>query len=793
MRNAEAARYARFAGIVAILLSVAVAAVFISRSVRQASARRHGPKPVPSSVQQSSAQFSISKTDKDRTIYTVQASQATQFKDQDLSVLQDVVVTMYGQDGSRDDTIHTRECRYEPGSGKIRCEGAVQIEIRSATKGDASPSPRSLHVDTSDVTFDRDTGVAMTTQPVKFKFPNGEGKAVGLNYQSKNGVLQLEHGVELSILQPDKPNAIPVVLNGDRLDYNHDEHLAYLEGSVHARQGNRNLSAQKMSLDLDTEMRAKHAAAQGNPQFDGFDGVNPVSLKADRFDAELNVAGWIAKTSATGNVRGERKTPAGVDQLHAETAEVAMEPKVNQPRDLKLNGGVKILMHGASNSGQLETAAMQVHFVPGASPTQRRIESATTLAPASIDSVDADSSTNVHANSAHADFDAQNRIRKFYGDSSVQVIRKTGTSAPQKTTAQQMVAAFDETGGWQTIQLDGKVHFTQADRVADAQRALMTKSADTIALDGSPILRDAASQTSAAAILIRQQGDYVSAKGSVRSTYLASSAPTSPSIGTGSTHISADLLAGSTTTGILTYTGHARMWQGDSVLEADTIELFRDEKRVDAKGNVVAVFPQAASSITPGSVQPASAQHASAQPGTANRGPAQTGTPVTLWKVRAPMLRYWNDLGRAHLEDGVFAESTDQSLKSRTLDLFLSPATAPMVSTQTPAPTTMQTATPTATAAAKGAPIATGGRQLTRALALGNVIVHQADRRGSAERADYTAADEKFVLSGGEPTLTDAENDTTTGRSLTFYRASDTIFIDSAAGSRTLTKHQVEK
>jgi lipopolysaccharide export system protein LptA len=783
MRNAEAARYARFAGIVSILLSVGVAAVFISRSVRQASARRHGPKPVPSTVQQSSAQFSYSKVEKDRTIYTIQASQATQFKDQDLSVLQDVVVTMYGEDGNRNDTIHTRECSYEPGSGKIRCQGAVQIEIRSV--GDqASPNPRSLQVETSDVTFDRDTGIAVTTQPVKFKFPNGQGQAVGITYQSKNGVLQLEHDVHLSVVPPEQPNAVPVVLNGDRLDYSHDQRVAYLEGSVHARQGNRELRARKMSLDLDAEMRAKHAVAQGNPQFDGFDGVNPVLLKADRFGAELNAVGWIEKTSATGDVHGERKTPAGVDQLNAQTAEVEMEPKVNQPRDLQLNGGVKILMHGSGNSGQLETAAMQVHFVPGANPAQRRIESATTLAPATIDSVDADSATNVHANSAHADFDAQNRIRKFYGDSGVQVVRKSGKSAPQKTTAQQMVAAFDENGGWQTIQLDSKVHFTQADRVADAQRALMTKSTDTIALDGSPILRDAASQTSAAAILIRQQGDYISAKGGVRSTYLASSAPTSPSIGTGSTHISADSLVGSTTTGILTYTGHARMWQGDSVLEADTIELFRDEKRVDAKGNVVAVFPQAASSTAPSSLQPASAQGKSSQPKSAqpdsmHAGPAQTGAAVTLWKVRAPMLRYWNDIGRAHLEDGVFAESSDQSLKSRTLDLFLSPATA------SPAESS--------TAAAKGTPMASGGRQLTRALALGNVIVHQADRRGSAERADYTAADEKFVLSGGEPTLTDAENDTTTGRSLTFYRASDTIFIDSAAGSRTLTKHQVEK
>ncbi|MGB9405450.1 MAG: hypothetical protein WCA98_18090, partial [Candidatus Acidiferrales bacterium] len=95
--------------------------------------------------------------------------------------------------------------------------------------------------------------------------------------------------------------------------------------------------------------------------------------------------------------------------------------------------------------------------------------------------------------------------------------------------------------------------------------------------------------------------------------------------------------------------------------------------------------------------------------------------------------------------------------------------------------------------ASANAPPASGGRQLTHAVALGHVIVRQGDRHGTSERADYTAADEKFVLSGGQPTLTDASNDTTTGRSLTFFRASDTILIDSEAGSRTLTKHRVEK
>jgi hypothetical protein len=53
--------------------------------------------------------------------------------------------------------------------------------------------------------------------------------------------------------------------------------------------------------------------------------------------------------------------------------------------------------------------------------------------------------------------------------------------------------------------------------------------------------------------------------------------------------------------------------------------------------------------------------------------------------------------------------------------------------------------------------------------------------------------DQKFVLSGGEPTIIDANSDTTTGHSLTFFVANDTILIDSQEGLRTLTKHRVEK
>jgi len=38
--------------------------------------------------------------------------------------------------------------------------------------------------------------------------------------------------------------------------------------------------------------------------------------------------------------------------------------------------------------------------------------------------------------------------------------------------------------------------------------------------------------------------------------------------------------------------GHARLWQGDSVMEADSIELLREAKVMNAIGSVRAVFPQ---------------------------------------------------------------------------------------------------------------------------------------------------------------------------------------------------------
>jgi hypothetical protein len=152
------------------------------------------------------------------------------------------------------------------------------------------------------------------------------------------------------------------------------------------------------------------------------------------------------------------------------------------------------------------------------------------------------------------------------------------------------------------------------------------------------------------------------------------------------------------------------------------------------------------------------------------------------------MLTYLAD-GKAHLEGGVQADSSEGSLDSRTLDVFLGPATPASNGTQ-PLTGALPSASPGLRPEAQ---VSAGGRQLSRVVAESDVVVRQGDRRGTAQRAEYTASDGKFVLSGGQPTLANASSDTTTGHSLTFFVASDTILIDSKEGSRTLTKHRIEK
>jgi lipopolysaccharide export system protein LptA len=150
-------------------------------------------------------------------------------------------------------------------------------------------------------------------------------------------------------------------------------------------------------------------------------------------------------------------------------------------------------------------------------------------------------------------------------------------------------------------------------------------------------------------------------------------------------------------------------------------------------------------------------------------------TPVNITAAR---LTYADNERLARFEGGVTVHGADGTLTARQVDVYLRPATSTTGAATKPANFSMSAAGPS---------------QLDRIVAVGNVVVQQANRRATGQRLVYTAADEKSVMTGGPPSIFDAEHGTITGSSLTFYTRDDRVLVEGGNGTRTVTTTRVSK
>jgi len=775
LRNREAARYARWSAMTAGLIVLVVIGAYVYRAVQRDQAQRGMPA-VPSSVERKSAEFNYKSVDQGRTLFTLRASEVTQFKDHGRALLEDVWITIYGRDGKQNDNIHTRECSYDPQTGGARCQGSVQIEIDSTQSPAAGTKNSPLQLATSDLTFDRETGDASTTAPVKFTFPGGSGSGVGVDYSTRSATVTIERAIQFRLAASEKTGGLPVSASGSSLEFHRNQRMAVLNGPVTVSQGNRKLSARQVSVNFDSANRPREVLVRGQPEIRVDENGGAITVSATQFEGLLNPAGWIESISADGDVRAARKNRGAANRFSAGQVVFAMIPGRNSVKSMTATRDVTAESRQDGQTNTLRTAALRVAFAePGSAAGHadkpapagignQYIESVETLAPATIQLANNNDSTMISARKFVAKAGRTGRIEQLYGYSGVTIRRQADGGIPLRIFAPELAATLDPRAGWKAAEASGGVTIRQGDRQAIAQSARMNRAAGAIVLEGSPTITDAESRTSARSMNFNQRTGTLQAEGGVVSTYAPSGQQNNVNIGAGAAHIYAETLTGSESSGHLTYAGHVRLWQGDSVLQANRIDVWRDKKEMQASGNVVAVFPQAAV----GAAIPSLAKASKSSP-----------TDPTLWKIQAPLLTYWADQGKAHLQGGVLASSDQGTLHSQTLDVYLSQTTA-----KSPQHPIADQSVTTNFAA---------GWQLDRVVARGGVVVEQGNRRGVAEQADYTAADGKFVLSGGKPMVTDGSNNSATGTSLTFYVASDTILIDSQEGSRTLTTHKVEK
>jgi lipopolysaccharide export system protein LptA len=78
-------------------------------------------------------------------------------------------------------------------------------------------------------------------------------------------------------------------------------------------------------------------------------------------------------------------------------------------------------------------------------------------------------------------------------------------------------------------------------------------------------------------------------------------------------------------------------------------------------------------------------------------------------------------------------------------------------------------------------------------VAAGDVVVQQPTRHANGQQLVYTAAEDKFVLTGGPPSIFDAEQGKITGVSLTFFRGDDRVLVEGEASTPVVTQTRVAR
>lgn len=803
MLRSEAARYARWSAIVALALAGVTLLAYVRRDWVRHVEKKNAPPAAPIDVSRQSAGLNFKKVEQKQTVFEVAASKSIEFKGKDASLLEDVRITIFGRAGDRHDVIHTRSCQYGRENGGIECSGEVQIDLMSAadaqrTQGDPEAAKAvTTRVETRGVKFDRASGLAQTDQKVTFAFPSGSGEATGLEYRSEEGTVRLLRDVRVTLKQSARrgagshagnsrmPAPQEVRVKGSSLDFGRDSRLLRLHGPAEAEAGAERLSAGELNLSLDEEFHPRALVAAGTGanrpavMSQGTSGQR-MKVEADTLTARFSPEGAVTRVDAAGSVHGTRTSAAEQDVAIAEYGSLELWPWLGRPKEVNLKGDVQLRTQGNSGeSRMLRTNAFRLQFSKGEAGQTGKAQKAETLAVGTMEWTDArvqpgvaPAKTKLQADKLVMDFASSGKARQLQAIGNVQTERAVTGRPVQTATARTGLAELAPTGGWSQMDLDGDVKLKEGDRSGQGAHAVFGRASQMATLTGNVLARDATTETHAQKIIFAQASGEIRAEGSVRSTDFASRS-SAVQLAPVAANVTADTLQASTKTGRALYSGHARLWQGDSVLEAESIELLRETRVLNAAGKVRAVFPQAApqAEISNHGEQGS----ADAPTPTSTRAGQTSAKKQHLWHASSGTLSYSDKEGRAHLEQNVVVQSAEQRMRAPSLDLYFTRA-VPVVS-----------------GGAKSGDSAGRAQQISRATGTGGVVVEEGNRRATAEHGEYLAAAGKFVMSGGNPTLYDGSAGTTTGHQLTFYLADDTIIVDSENGSRTLTKHRVEK
>src|SRR6516165_8515990 len=636
------------------------------------------PKALGIDIQQTSEGFSLSKSEGGRTIFTIRASNAVQFKKGGHSDLKNVHIVVYGKAHDRYDQIYGNEFTYDPGSGDVQGIGEVHIDLQGYAEGPTKPDQappdelkNPIHIVTSSLSFNQKTGQAHTDEEVQFRTLQASGTAKGAFYDSNTNQLQLKSDVHI-ITTGD--NAADIFGASGYIKKDPRE-AVLLNAAIY--QTDRTLTTDKLTMLFEPDNTIQHAQAEGNVNIE-VRGPTIVDITGPRADLNMGSQNAVVQAIVSGgakyNTRGDNLSHGAADTFildfeadnqpryfHMVTnARMRQEPQPDKPGspgqpmeivadklDFVLENGNELKTGDTAGKAQITifpapvgTKTAKAALKPGQDFGSRN---ATTVAT---------------AGKFHATFGEANRIETLHGSPDVHIV-STSPGDPDKTsTSQNVDVAFAPDGGVEKLIQTGDFRYHEPSLKPDAggramfaDKATYTPADQMLVLNGSPRVIDNGTTTTADVVRLNRQTGEAFADGNVKTTYsdlkpqpdgalLASSEPV---------HVTALQMTSQQQPGVAHYTGNVRLWQTNNVVRAPLIDFDQQNRTIVAHADTA----QSVSSLF------------------VEQGQDGKLSPVD---VTADKLTYVDTERRARYTGNVVARGPDGTITAEQIDVYLKPA-----------------------------------------------------------------------------------------------------------------------
>ncbi len=773
-------------------------------------------------IQQSTKGFVLSQSNSEgRTLFTLRAARAVEFKFGGRVSLHDVKIELYNEQNGEPDTIAGEDFAYDPHSQIVQSQGESHIVLHTpgesaGARANAKGVNQRIAITTHGLVFNRKTGVATCSGEVDFQTLDSSGQAMGAEFDSKQGHLLLESQVVLTTTMQNEP----ATLHATRAMYDRDEgqiHLWQPRYTSQTPKGTRSGMAGRATIFLRADNSAERLDAAGGVRLASVDGMG---IRAQSMQVLLSKKNEPRQANFSGGVEfaGNQQ---GVKTLgDSRSAKIDFDSHARARRVI-LNGTVQFRQQADTGKNPLQRTLAANHLVLNLVPEkigQEQLQSADATGDAVFTSASAvpgqaAQKTILAAQVLNTAFNARNQPATVdgTGQTRLQMIAANGDldtstgdtlhiefapSAPRKSdrqTGPSVSAAADQLGvlnaqSIRTAVQTGHVVLQQSTKgnngapgarisTATAARASYAAANDTLILTGNPVFRDAQLELTARRIEVERGTGKVVSTGVVQATMQSGNAGNRYSNagsgllgGTQPVHIIADQAVMLHEAQKAVFSGRARLWQGGNTIEAPVIELSQKRQTLTAYSDrpctqcVVGNFLGG----------PGGTAHSKQIP--------LKGTAPPIFRVLSERLVYSGAERKASFLHHVQVFSSSGDLTADQAEIFLAPSghRAPAGSSGKPE---------------KGRG-STEQSSVGKMIASGDVRLAQPGRSATGTKLIYTAVDGHFVLTGDDknpPEVADRDHGTVTGQVLTFASREQAIMVSSTSGHTTTTKTRVQQ